>query len=65
MTGKDMAAFMAHMRWTKAKTARELGITRASLDKYLIDGAPKTLALACSALAFGLPAWTDGKAIIG
>ena len=56
-TATDFAAFIALKGWTKAGAARELGLSRNTVDKYLIEGAPAHIGLACAALAFGLPAW--------
>ena len=45
------------MGFNKAETHRRLGITRSTIDSYLEKGAPEHIALACAALAYGLPAW--------
>ncbi len=57
MTGDDFTAWMAHMGFNIAKTSTGLGISRNSVSKYMAEGAPDYIALACSALAQGLPKW--------
>ena len=59
MTEGNLKLFMAAQGWNKVTTARELGITRETLDKYLAKGAPRTIGLACAALAAGLAEWQD------
>lgn len=57
MTAEDFTAWMAHMKWSVAQTARELGLSRNTVTKYQAEGAPAHIALACAAVAFGLPKW--------
>ncbi len=57
MSGHDLTKWVEHMGCTKKGAARMLGISRTSLDRYLQEGAPVTVGLACAALAFGLPVW--------
>lgn len=44
-------------RWSKAKASEQLGIGRNTYAAYEQDGAaiPRAVALACAAIAFGLP----------
>jgi len=59
MTAKDFAAWLDHMKLKKRPAAEALGISRNSVDRYLENGAPRTVALACAAIAFGLPPWSQ------
>ena len=63
MNDSDLAAFMKHMRWSRARTARELGISQDRLRRMLSGSVaiPKHIGLACAALAFGLPQWGRAK----
>ena len=57
MTPASLASWMARLGYTKSKAALSLGIARSTLDRYL-DGSvkiPQSIALACAALAHGLP----------
>lgn len=57
MTPASLAAWMARLHFTKVKACNRLGIARTTLDRYL-DGRteiPKAVALACAAVAEGLP----------
>ena len=57
MTPTSLAAWMARQKLNKVETAAILGIARTTLDRYL-DGRteiPKAVALACAAVAQGLP----------
>jgi len=58
MDAKDFTAWQAHMGFNDSETSRRLGITRKTIAKYKTDGAPLHVALACAALAFGLPPWS-------
>ncbi len=58
MTPQSMEAWMERLHFTKSKASLELGIARSTLDRYL-DGSvsiPHYVALACAALAQGVPA---------
>lgn len=57
MTASDFSAFLAHMGWSDYTAARELGSARNSIIAWRKRGAPLYVALACAALANGLPAW--------
>jgi predicted DNA-binding transcriptional regulator AlpA len=57
MTGSSMSAWMDRLHLNKVQAASALGISRATLDRYLSDTMtiPRVVALACSAVAMGLP----------
>lgn len=57
MTGADFTAWMQLKGWNILKTAAELELGRNTVSRYMREGAPKHIAYACAALAFGLPAW--------
>jgi hypothetical protein len=58
MTADDFNAWLAHMKLNDAQATRALGLgSRNTLVKYKAEGAPGYIALACAALAYGLPAW--------
>lgn len=69
MTPEDFCAWRRRMGWKKNRAASELGIGVRTLDYYEAgarhDGQPVTIprhiALACAALAFGLPPYRDGE----
>lgn len=58
MTPASLTAWMARLHLNKVQACKELGIARTTLDRYL-DGStaiPLYIALACAAVAHGLPA---------
>lgn len=59
MTADDFNAWLTHMGLTGRKAARQLGVADNTIVKYRREGAPEYIALACAALAFGLPAWRN------
>lgn len=58
MTADDFLAWIDHMGWYNVRAAKELGVSRNTITRYAKEGAPVHIALACSALAFGLPRWS-------
>lgn len=57
MSPTDLEAFRARMNWTRKVLGRELDISQNRLRRML-EGAvpiPRHIALACAALAYGLP----------
>lgn len=60
MTPTDLEQFMAHMGLNRRRLAlQELGISQDRLRRFLRgeQPIPRHIALACSAIAWGLPAW--------
>jgi plasmid maintenance system antidote protein VapI len=57
MTSDSLAAWMERLGFNKVRAAAALGISRNTLDGYLTGkhDIPKTVALACAAIAYGLP----------
>jgi transcriptional regulator with XRE-family HTH domain len=56
MTPEQLEAFRARLGWTRRQLGRELGISQDRLRR-LMDGRvaiPRSIALACAALARGL-----------
>jgi plasmid maintenance system antidote protein VapI len=57
MTATDLESFRARMGWNRKTLGAELGISQDRLRR-LLDGVqpiPRYMALACAALAYGLP----------
>lgn len=57
MTPAGLDAFRLRMKWKRIELARALEIDRKTCARYL-DGltpVPRSIALACAALAHGLP----------
>lgn len=57
MTSSDFEIWIAHMGWSQRRVAKELDLSRNTVARYLIDGAPRHIGLACAALAHGLTEW--------
>jgi hypothetical protein len=57
MTPAELQAWMDGLLWDKKTAAARLGIARSTLDRYLKGEKPipRYIALACSAIAQGLP----------
>jgi transcriptional regulator with XRE-family HTH domain len=57
MTSASMLALRERLKLTRMDLAKKLGISRNTLALYEAGRAeiPRTVALACAALAFGLP----------
>jgi len=57
MTPASLTAWMNRLGYNQTEAASALGIARSTLDRYL-DGSvriPHSIALACAAVAHGLP----------
>jgi transcriptional regulator with XRE-family HTH domain len=64
MTPSDFAAFVALCKergMKKQEIAERLGKPPSRISDYLRDGADKTIALACAAVAAGLDPWTPAR----
>lgn len=61
MDAEDFAAWVAHMKtsrkWSARRCSRELGCGVNQIAIWSENGAPPYIALACAALAYGLPPW--------
>ncbi len=60
MTATDFAAWLALMKergLSEAACARLLGTGNNQPKRWREHGAPAYIALACAAIAYGLPAW--------
>jgi hypothetical protein len=58
MTAADFRAWLAHMAFkSDTEAARALGCGRNSIAAWKKKAPPDYIALACAALAYGLPAW--------
>lgn len=57
MTPATLVTWMERLHLNKSGAASALGISRNTLDGYLAGKypIPKTVALACAALSYGLP----------
>jgi transcriptional regulator with XRE-family HTH domain len=57
MTPASLTAWMARLRLNKSEAASALGIARSTLDRYLSGetAIPPVVALACAAIAHGVP----------
>lgn len=59
MTPATLIAWRKRLSWNKAEATRRLGLSRTSYDRYEAGKTtiPLYIALACNALAHGLPAY--------
>lgn len=59
MIAADLEAWRAHMGWSRVEASRQLGIApnRWTAMEHGRTRIPRYIALACMALAAGLPAW--------
>ncbi len=57
MTSENLAAWQKQMSYTYESAAKALGISRATYGRYLKDGAPLYIGLACAALTARLAPW--------
>lgn len=58
MTPADLEAWRSRMGWSVREACRQLGLSQDRWRRMAEGGRiPAHIALACAALAFGLPAW--------
>ena len=57
MSAEEFRIWQLHMGWNNSEVARQLHLSRGTVQKYVDSGAPLHIALAAAALAIGLPAW--------
>lgn len=57
MSPADFQAWLAKMGFSQRDAAKELGLARNTVARCLKEGADRTVALACAALAAGLEPW--------
>jgi predicted DNA-binding transcriptional regulator AlpA len=62
MIGADLPVFMEKQGLNLSELARMLGISRARLRKMIGNQSkvPAYVGLSCSAIAWGLPGWSQG-----
>ena len=58
MTTSDLREWQNQMGYTYNTAAAALGVSRATYARYLQNGAPLAIGLACAALAAGLSAYS-------
>ena len=61
MTPADLRDWQANMGLTQQGAADALGVSLPTFKRYLVGQVPKCIALACAALAAGLPEWSPKK----
>lgn len=59
MTGQEFCDWQDRMKLNDVKTAKALALSRNTVAKYKIEGAPLHVALACAALVRGIAPWPD------
>lgn len=61
MPAAEVEAFVTftaiRYNWSARKLSDALGISENTMTAWRRNGAPRHVALACAAIAFGLPAW--------
>lgn len=57
MPAAHFRAWLAHMALSERQAVAVLGISRMTIRRYLRDGAPVHVGLACAALARGITPW--------
>ena len=63
MTGEDFTAWMRHMNFKNGAAAEALDLSRNTIPKYISEGAPGYIDLACAALAGNVRPWSKRNAI--
>lgn len=65
MTSADFTAWAAHIRatrgWSDMEISRQLGCGENQIRAWKAKGAPNYIGLACAALSYGLPAWSQPR----
>ena len=63
MSPADFSAWVAMMKetrgWSGRECARRLGCGVNQIARWSATGAPRYVAYACAAIAFGLPTWAS------
>lgn len=57
MTAADLRAWQDAMGLTQQQAAEALGVSWATYKRYLVGEVPRSIGLACAALAAGLQPW--------
>lgn len=57
MPAADFVSWQARMGLSDKAAAEILEVSRNTVAQYRVSGAPRHIALACSAYAMGLPPW--------
>lgn len=61
MTAYDFIAWLDVMWLSDKEAAKHLFVSIDEIHQFKYDGASKTVALACAAIAGGVPAWAPSK----
>lgn len=63
MKPSELEAFQKRQGWHRARLGKELGISQDRLRRFLTGKSPipRHIALACAALAYGLPAMGEAN----
>lgn len=66
MPGADFTTWVAQMKatrgWSGNECARQLGCGENQIRIWKAKGAPPYIGLACAAISYGLPAWSQPRA---